>query len=138
MTEPDQVVSAKAAGCRHCGTTFVEADHHLDSRHDKIDLPQVRPVVTRVERIEILDGNAVVLHRSEAGVLERADGTDGLALAFENDATGYRTGITLVGTDGSRLGLATDAYDAGGRMGRPIAASACRCATRGIPGATCC
>ncbi len=50
MAEPDQVVSAKAAGCRHCGTAFGEADHHLHSRYDKIELPRVRPVVTRVER----------------------------------------------------------------------------------------
>jgi len=50
MQEPDQVVSAKAAGCRHCGSAFGEADHGLHSRYDKIDLPRVRPVVTRVER----------------------------------------------------------------------------------------
>ncbi len=50
MAEPDQVVSAKAAGCRHCGTDLGEADHHLHSRYDKIELPRVRPVVTRVER----------------------------------------------------------------------------------------
>ena len=50
MAEPDQVVSARAAGCRHCGTELGEADHHLHSRYDKIGLPRVRPVVTRVER----------------------------------------------------------------------------------------
>ena len=50
MAEPDQVVSAKAAGCRHCGTALSEADHQLHSRYDKIELPRVRPVVTRVER----------------------------------------------------------------------------------------
>ena len=50
MQEPDQIVSAKAAGCRHCGTDLGEADHRLHSRYDKIDLPRVRPVVTRVER----------------------------------------------------------------------------------------
>ena len=50
MAEPDQVVSAKAAGCRHCGTGFGEADHQLHSRYDKIELPRVSSVVTRVER----------------------------------------------------------------------------------------
>ena len=50
MAEPDQVVSAKAAECQHCGTILGEADHHLHSRYDKIELPRVRPVVTRVER----------------------------------------------------------------------------------------
>ena len=70
----------------------------------------------RLERIEDLNGNAVVLHRTEAGVLTRADGTDGLALAFDNDEAGRRTDIALVGTDGSRLGLARYAYDGRGRM----------------------
>ena len=50
MAEPDQVVSAKAAGCRHCGTALGEADHLLFSRYDRIELPRVRPMVTRVER----------------------------------------------------------------------------------------
>ena len=50
MEHPDQVVSARAAGCRHCGTPLGEADHQLHSRYDKIELPPVRPVVTRVER----------------------------------------------------------------------------------------
>ncbi len=50
MAEPDQIVSAKAAGCRHCGTALGEADHLLFGRYDKIELPRVRPVVTRVER----------------------------------------------------------------------------------------
>jgi len=48
--EPDQLVSAKAASCRHCGTALGEDDHVLHGRYDKVDLPPVRPVVTRVER----------------------------------------------------------------------------------------
>ena len=48
--EPDQFVSAKAASCRHCGTVLGDGDHVLHGRYDKIDLPPVRPVVTRVER----------------------------------------------------------------------------------------
>lgn len=47
---PDQMVIARPARCRHCQAAFVEADHMLDARYDKIDLPKVRPVVTRVER----------------------------------------------------------------------------------------
>ena len=49
-TEPDQFVTAKAASCRHCGTALGGGDHVLHGRYDKIDLPPVRPVVTRVER----------------------------------------------------------------------------------------
>ena len=49
-SDPDQFVSAKAAACVHCGTTLGDGDHVLHGRYDKIDLPPVRPVVTRVER----------------------------------------------------------------------------------------
>ena len=48
--DPDDVVVAKPARCRHCQAAFSAADQTLDGRYDKIDLPRVRPVVTRVER----------------------------------------------------------------------------------------
>jgi transposase len=48
--EPDAVVIAKAVRCLHCQAALGEADQKLDSRYDKIDLPKVAPVVTRVER----------------------------------------------------------------------------------------
>ena len=47
---PDGIVSAKPARCAHCQAVLGEADHVLHGRYDKIDLPQVAPVVTRVER----------------------------------------------------------------------------------------
>ena len=49
-SEPDQLVTAKAAACVHCQAALAEADQVLHGRYDKIDLPPVRPVVTRVER----------------------------------------------------------------------------------------
>ena len=48
--DPDEVVVAKPSRCRHCQAAFADADQTLDARYDKIDLPRVRPVVTRVER----------------------------------------------------------------------------------------
>jgi transposase len=48
--EPDQRVVAKAAACAHCRAPLGEADQRLHARQDKIELPPVRPVVTRVER----------------------------------------------------------------------------------------
>ena len=48
--EPDQIVTAKATGCIHCGSALGDDNHVLHGRYDKIDLPPVRPVVTRVER----------------------------------------------------------------------------------------
>jgi len=46
---PDEIVSAKPVRCAHCQAALAEADHVLHGRYDKIDLPQVAPVVTRVE-----------------------------------------------------------------------------------------
>jgi transposase len=48
--DPDETVIAKAATCMHCQAALTDADHILHGRYDKIDLPVVRPVVTRVER----------------------------------------------------------------------------------------
>src|ERR687886_1953470 len=48
--EPDQFVVARAAACAHCHAPLGARDHILHARYDKIDLPPVRPVVTRVER----------------------------------------------------------------------------------------
>jgi len=47
---PDEIVCAKPVRCVHCQAMLGEADHVLHGRYDKIDLPQVAPVVTRVER----------------------------------------------------------------------------------------
>ena len=48
--DPDQFVIAKAAACAHCHAALGAGDQVLHARYDKIDLPPVRPVVTRVER----------------------------------------------------------------------------------------
>ena len=51
LTEnPDEIVAARPVRCTHCQAAFGEADQVLHGRYDKIDLPQVAPVVTRVER----------------------------------------------------------------------------------------
>jgi transposase len=47
---PDETVTAKPVACAHCQSTLSDADQVLHGRYDKIDLPVVRPVVTRVER----------------------------------------------------------------------------------------
>src|SRR4051794_15406592 len=48
--EPDQFVIAKAAACAHCRAALDDAAQVLHARYDKIELPPVHPVVTRVER----------------------------------------------------------------------------------------
>ena len=47
---PDETVIARPARCRHCQGALTPADQQLQARYDKIDLPQMRPIVTRVER----------------------------------------------------------------------------------------
>ncbi len=47
---PDEIVSARPVRCVHCQAALGGADPVLHGRYDKIDLPQVAPVVTRVER----------------------------------------------------------------------------------------
>ena len=47
---PDETVVAKPVRCAHCQAALSEADQVLHGRYDKIDLPPVAPVVTRVER----------------------------------------------------------------------------------------
>ena len=46
---------AKAAACAHCRAALGEAAQVLHARYDKIELPPVRPVVTRVERYQVVD-----------------------------------------------------------------------------------
>ena len=48
--EPDQRVVARVTACAHCHAALGAGDQVLHTRYDKIDLPPVRPVVTRVER----------------------------------------------------------------------------------------
>jgi transposase len=48
--EPDQYVVAQATACAHCRAALGAGDQVLHARYDKVDLPPVRPVVTRVER----------------------------------------------------------------------------------------
>jgi transposase len=48
--DPDETVTAKPVACAHCQAVLTDADQVLHGRYDKIDLPVVRPLVTRVER----------------------------------------------------------------------------------------
>jgi transposase len=48
--DPDETVTARPVACVHCQAALTDADQVLHGRYDKIELPVVRPVVTRVER----------------------------------------------------------------------------------------
>lgn len=47
---PDRVVEARAAACPHCAHDLTPADQPGFQAYDHIDLPVIRPVVTRVHR----------------------------------------------------------------------------------------
>lgn len=47
---PDQVVVAHVNRCPHCGTGVDQSGQQLKAVYERIELPQVRPQVTRVER----------------------------------------------------------------------------------------
>lgn len=47
---PDETVTARPSRCARCEAALAEADLTLTNRFDKVDLPKVVPVVTRVER----------------------------------------------------------------------------------------
>jgi len=47
---PDEVITARPVRCAHCHAALSETDQRLHGRYDKVDLPRVVPVVTRVER----------------------------------------------------------------------------------------
>ena len=48
--DPGQVIIAKAKVCPHCGEGVSDAGQSLQAIYDKIELPPVKPIVTRVEQ----------------------------------------------------------------------------------------
>jgi transposase len=47
---PDQVMIAQAKTCPHCGGVVQAHEQHPHAVYDKIELPPIRPIVTRVEQ----------------------------------------------------------------------------------------
>ncbi len=47
---PDQQIHARAKTCPHCGREVREAEQHLHAVYDKIEIPPVKPFVTRVHQ----------------------------------------------------------------------------------------
>jgi transposase len=48
--DPDQVIIAKAKVCPHCGQGVPEEGQSLQAVYDKIEVPPIKPIVTRVEQ----------------------------------------------------------------------------------------
>ena len=47
---PDQIIKATVKSCAGCGKEIAESMQILMERYDKIDIPPIKPIVTRVER----------------------------------------------------------------------------------------
>jgi transposase len=47
---PDQIITAEVKSCTGCGTEIDSSLQQLMQRYDKIELPPIQPIVTRVER----------------------------------------------------------------------------------------
>jgi transposase len=47
---PDQIITAQVKSCSECGTEMGASWQQIIQRYDKIDIPPIKPVVTRVER----------------------------------------------------------------------------------------
>jgi transposase len=47
---PDQTIKATVKSCQNCGTEIRESSQQLLQRYDKIDIPPIQPLVTRVEQ----------------------------------------------------------------------------------------
>ncbi len=47
---PDQILKAEVKKCEGCGDELADTPQQLMQRYDKIDIPPIKPIVTRVER----------------------------------------------------------------------------------------
>jgi transposase len=47
---PDQIILAQVKGCKTCGASLSQTAQQLMQRYDRIEIPPIHPVVTRVER----------------------------------------------------------------------------------------
>ena len=48
--DPDQIITAPVKSCVGCGEDLSASLQQLTERYDKIDLPPITPIITRVER----------------------------------------------------------------------------------------
>jgi transposase len=48
---PDQIIKATVKSCAGCGEEIAESSQTLMERYDKIDIPPIKPIITRVGKI---------------------------------------------------------------------------------------
>lgn len=49
-SKPDQIVIAKLKNCPHCGISISDTEQKLIALYEKIEIPPIKPIVTRIER----------------------------------------------------------------------------------------
>jgi transposase len=77
---PDETVIAQLSCCPECAAAIPPSEQRLHSRYDRIELPEVMPIVTRVER-----------YQGQCG----ACGTDSIAPVPEHLAPGSPFGQSI-------------------------------------------
>ena len=122
---PNEIVNARPVRCVHCQAAFSEADHVLHGRYDKIDLPQVAPVVTRVERYAARCGccGGTTLAPVPEGLEPGTPFSVGIValamyLRFAHAISYQRLSRLLLELFG--LGISEGALDAAFRRGKPL------------------
>lgn len=55
--EPNETVVAQLSCCPGCAAPIPQSEQRLHSRYDRIELPEVKPIVTRVERYQAKCGS---------------------------------------------------------------------------------
>lgn len=63
---PDKTERVAASACGHCGTDVSGKTQHCRHRYDHIDLPPIRPIVTRIELLGGRCGGCGRRYRAEA------------------------------------------------------------------------
>ncbi len=48
--KPDQIIIAKVKNCPHCGINIAEKEQKLTALYEKIEIPPLKPIVTRIQR----------------------------------------------------------------------------------------
>lgn len=48
--QPDQIVVAKATVCSECGASVTDQEQQLQQVYERLQLPSIQPIITRVER----------------------------------------------------------------------------------------
>ena len=47
---PDQIIESSVKTCQDCGAEIAKSEQQMMARYDKIDIPPIAPIVTRIER----------------------------------------------------------------------------------------